>query len=148
GLSGSCSANEKGGELKFATRNASVELPRVFASAIPLDSLQGALRWERMGDRTRVDLQRLEFANPHAAGNVSGTYRTLPRGPGEVDLTAQLSRGDPREVYLYLPNAVHEGARAWIKRALAKGEVTDARLKLSGDLAQFPFAEGKGGQFI
>ena len=79
---------------------------------------------------------------------MSGTYRTSLRGPGEVDLTAQLTRGDPREVYHYLPNAIHEPARAWIRRALAKGEVTDARLKLAGDLAKFPFAEGKGGQFI
>lgn len=76
---------------------------------------------------------------------MSGTYRTSLRGPGEVDLTAQLTRGDPREVYHYLPNAIHEPARAWIRRALAKGEVTDARLKLAGDLAKFPFAEGKGG---
>ena len=31
---------------------------------------------------------------------------------------------------------------------MTQGEVTDTRLKLSGDLAHFPFADGKGGQFI
>ena len=148
GFSGSIDATEKGGELKLATRSAAVDLPRAFFAPIPLDGLQGALRWDRMGGRTRVDIQRLEFTNAHAAGNLSGTYRTSPHGPGEIDLTAQLSRGDPREVYRYLPNAVHQAARDWVRRALTKGEVTDTRLKIAGDLAHFPFADGKGGQFI
>jgi uncharacterized protein (TIGR02099 family) len=148
GVSGSVDATEKGGELKLATRNAALDLPRVFAGPIPLDGLQGAVRWERIGERTRVDIQRLEFANAHVAGNVGGTYRTSVQGPGEIDLTAQLSRGDPREVYRYLPHVAHEATRDWLHRALTKGEVTDARLKLAGDLAHFPFADGKGGQFI
>jgi len=148
GFSGSGSATEKGGELKFATRSAAIDLPRVFFAPIPLDTLQGAVRWERAGERTRVDIQRIEFTNAHAAGNVSGTYRTLAQGPGEIDLTAQLSRGDPREVYRYLPNFAHPAIRDWLRRALTKGEVTDARLKLAGDLAYFPFADGKRGQFI
>ncbi len=148
GLTGSFDATEKGGEIKLATRGASLELPRVFAGPIPFDSLQGALQWDRTGGRTRVDIQRLEFTNAQTAGHVSGTYRTAAQGPGEVDLTAQLSRADPREVYRYLPLAAHEATRTWLQRALTKGEVTDARLKLAGDLAQFPFADGKTGQFI
>ncbi len=148
GLSGSFDAKEASGEVKLASRNASVELPRVFAGPIPFDSVQGALRWSRADNRIRVDLQRLDFANAHAAGNVMGTYRTAAQGPGEVDLTAQLSRGDPREVSRYLPLVVPDAPRDWVRRALTKGEVTDARLKLVGDLAQFPFADGKPGQFI
>jgi uncharacterized protein YhdP len=148
GFSGSVDATEKGGELKLATRNAALELPRVFAGPIPLDALQGALRWNRMGERTRIDIQRLEFTNAHAAGNLSGTYRTSAQGPGEVDLTAQLSRGDPREAYRYLPNVAYQATHEWLRRALTQGEVTDTRMKLSGDLAHFPFADGKGGQFI
>ncbi|HYR00271.1 MAG TPA: YhdP family protein [Casimicrobiaceae bacterium] len=148
GLSGSFTAKEKGGEVKVATRNGTLDLPRVFAAPIPLDALQGAVRWERAGARTRVDIPRLEFANAHAAGHVTGTYRSAARGPGEIDLTGQLTRGDPAQVYRYLPHAVPEPARAWVAHALARGEVTDARLKLAGDLAHFPFADGKSGQFI
>jgi len=148
GLSGSVEATDRRGELKLATQNAVVELPRVFVGSIPLDGLQGAVRWDRIGAQTRVDIERLEFTNAHSAGNVSGTYRTLAQGPGEIDLTAALSRGDPREVYRYLPNAAHPAIRDWLRRALTKGEVTEARLKLAGDLAHFPFADGKGGQFI
>ncbi len=148
GVSGSFTAREKGGEVKLSTRNGVLELPRVFAAPIPLDSLQGALRWDRAGGRTRVDITRLEFANAHAAGSLAGTYRTTTRGPGEIDLTAQLTRGDPSQVYRYLPRAVGEPTRAWVERALTRGEVTDARLKVAGDLAHFPFADGKSGQFI
>ena len=132
----------------MTTRDAAIDLPRVFAGPVPLDALQGAVRWARMDERTRIDIQRLEFANAHAAGNVSGTYRTSIQGPGEIDMTAQLSRGDPREAYRYLPNGVHDATRDWLRRALTKGEVTDTRLKIAGDLAHFPFADGKTGQFV
>jgi uncharacterized protein (TIGR02099 family) len=148
GLSGSFDAKEGGGELKIASRNASFELPRVFTGPIPFDSLQGALRWDRAGERIRFDIQRMDFANAHAAGSMSGTYRTTPHGPGEVDLTAQLSRADPREAYRYLPHALPDAVRDWLRRALTKGDVAEARLKLAGNLEHFPFADGKSGQFI
>ena len=41
-----------------------------------------------------------------------------------------------------------EAPRDWLRRALTKGDVTDTRLKLAGDLSHFPFADGKSGQFI
>ena len=148
GLSGSFAAREKGGEVKLATRGGALELPRVFAAPIPFDTLQGAVRWDRVADRVRVDLQRLEFTNAHAAGHVAGTYRTAPQGPGEIDVTAQLTRADPAQIYHYLPHAVGEPTRDWVQRSLVRGEVTEARLKLAGDLARFPFADGKSGQFI
>jgi len=148
GLSGSFTAKEKGGQLTLATRNSTLDLPKLFAAPIPFDSLQGAVRWERAGDRMRVELSRLEFANAHAAGHIAGTYKTAAKGPGEVDVTAQLVRGDAAQVYRYLPHAVGEPTREWVQRALTAGEVTDARLKLAGDLARFPFADGKSGQFI
>jgi uncharacterized protein (TIGR02099 family) len=148
GVSGSFDAKEKGGQVKFSARNGMLELPRVFAGPLPLDSLQGAARWERLAGRTRVDIQRLEFANAHASGNVAGTYRTMAQGAGEIDLTAQLTRADATQVYRYLPKGVGSTTHDWLHKALTKGEVTDARLKLAGDLAHFPFADGKGGQFI
>ncbi len=61
---------------------------------------------------------------------------TLPRSSrarirARCIATCRLSRMKPRAT--------------WLQRALIKGEVTDARLKLAGDLAQFPFADGKTG---
>ncbi len=102
-LTGSFEARESGGELKLATRNGTLELPKVFVAPIPLDSMAGIVTWEHKGGRTRIDLRRLEFANAQAAGSLTGTYRTAPQGPGEIDLAAQLTRANAAEVHRYLP---------------------------------------------
>ena len=93
-------------------------------------------------------IEQFEFANADIAGNASGTYRTAGQGPGEVDIVAQASRldagADPplpaahrRSMH---PRVAAHGAR--------RGEVSDARLKFAGNLAEFPFANGKGGQLL
>ncbi len=38
--------------------------------------------------------------------------------------------------------------REWLQRGLVSGTASDARLRLAGNLADFPFADGKGGQFL
>ena len=148
GLTGSLDASETRGELKLATRGGALEFHRLFAAPIPLDNLQGAVSWERKGGRTRVDVRTLEFANAHAAGSLTGTYRTLAEGPGEIDLLAQMSRADPEQVHRYLPLATGNLTREWLRTRLRGGTVSDVRAKVKGNLAHFPFADGKNGQFL
>ncbi len=148
GLTGSFEATLAGGELNLASRAATLEFPRVLSEPIALDSLQGVVRWERKGDRTRIDVRALDFANGQAAGSATGTYRTDPQGPGEVDLVAQLNRADPGQLHRYLPVAANPALRDWLRGSLVKGTVTDVRVKLAGDLAAFPFTDPKSGQFV
>jgi hypothetical protein len=89
GLTGSFNATEKGGEVKLATRGAALELPRVFAGPIPFDTLQGALRWDRVGDRPG----RHPAPRVHECTDRRPCQRHLSdRGAwtGEIDVTAQL----------------------------------------------------------
>jgi uncharacterized protein (TIGR02099 family) len=148
GLTGGVEATHAGGTLKLASREAMLDMPRLFAAPIALDALTGSIGWERKDGRTRIRVERLEFANPQLAGTVAGTYRTAPNGPGEIDLTAQIARADVRDVHRYLPVDLREGTRTWLRDALIAGTLTDARLRLVGDLAAFPFPGGKGGQFL
>ncbi len=148
GLTGSFEATLAGGQLNLATRAATLEFPRVLADPLPFDTLQGVVRWERKGGRTRFDVRALDFANAQGAGSVTGTYRTDPQGPGEIDLVAQLNRADPGEVHRYLPVAASPALREWLRGSLIKGTVTDVRVKLVGNLAAFPFTDPKTGQFL
>ena len=104
------------------------------------------MRWERAGDRTRVELsaprvRQCACRGPRRGHVSDGGARPRRNRPHRAARRA----ATPREVYRYLPHAVDEATRDWLQRALTAGEVTDARLKLAGDLAQFPFADGKGG---
>src|SRR6185369_12732947 len=75
-------------------------------------------------------------------------YRTLPKGPGELEIVAHASRGDARQIHRYLPRAIDEATRRWLGAALVSGSAVDARLKIAGNLADFPFANGKGGKLM
>ena len=146
-LSGHLEATQIGGKVKLDSRNAVLELPRIFPDPIALDSVRGDVSWERKAERTTVRVERLEFANADATGNVTGQYRPAAQGPGEIELNAQLNRVDLPHLYRYVPVLVGTSVRSWLRSSFTKGKADEARLKLTGSLAEFPFADGKGGHF-
>jgi uncharacterized protein (TIGR02099 family) len=148
GLDGRLNVNETQGELKVASSNAVLDLPRVFQAPIALDSVQSVVKWERRDGKTAVRIEQLEFANADAMGSASGTYRTTVPGHGEIDIIGQASRVDARQVHRYLPRSINDATRNWLRTALAAGAASEARLKVAGDVAEFPFANGKGGQLV
>jgi uncharacterized protein (TIGR02099 family) len=148
GLSGNVEGNEKGGSLSLQSHNAALELPTVFADPrLDLEQLTAQAKWTQKDRRVEVELQNLAFSSKDAAGNASGRYRSAPGGPGEIDLTARLSRGEGAAVWRYMPLVVNRGVRDWLRSAISGGRADDAQLRLKGDLKDFPFADGKGGIF-
>jgi uncharacterized protein (TIGR02099 family) len=149
GLSGEVDATEKGGSLKLDSREAGLDLPAVFPEPrLALGSLKTRAVWQVDGQAVDVRLDRLDFAGADAAGSVRGTYHFSGEGPGEIDLTATLSRADGRAVWRYMPSVVNANARNWLKRGIVEGSASDARLILKGNLKDFPFREKGKGQFI
>jgi uncharacterized protein (TIGR02099 family) len=146
-VSGSLEANERGGTVHVASEAVTLALPKVFAEPLRFDSVAADVTWQRDESATRVQWKNVQFANADLAGSAAGSWRSLAAGPGEIDMKAQLARANLASVHRYLPAAAGPGLRAWVQRALVKGTSGDARLVLSGDLALFPFAQGKGGQF-
>ncbi len=148
GLTGSIEGTEKGGTVSLQSRNAALELPAVFADPrLELEQLAAQARWVASGGRVEVQLQNLAFNNRDAAGNASGSYRSSPDGPGEIDLTARLTRGEGAAVWRYMPLVVNREVRDWLRASISGGRADDARLRLKGDLKDFPFADGKQGIF-
>jgi uncharacterized protein (TIGR02099 family) len=151
GLSGSLEATQDKGKLHLSSRKSALDLPRVFPEPrIALDSLAGELEWER--DRARgltVRASSLSFANEHASGNLFGSYIDRGEGPGSIDLSAVLNRADARNIARYLPHAalMGEAARNWVANAIVAGEASDVRVRVRGDLRQFPFTDPATGQF-
>jgi uncharacterized protein (TIGR02099 family) len=147
-LSGAFDATQASGTLRLGSRKLRVELPRLLAEPLQLDSASGTLRWERKDGRLTVRLDELDYANDDAAGTAQGWWRAAEKGPGEIDLTAKLSRADARAVHRYLPRTISLATRAWVRDSLVKGSSDDARLVLKGNLARFPFPNGRDGTFL
>ena len=152
GISGSLEADQSTGTLRLASRRSELELPKLFPeSRIQLDALNGNIEWTRPGrDALEVRLSSVAFANADVAGSAFGTYRFGGAGPGVIDLSAQLSRADGRRVQKYLPLGQIMGAktRDWLARSILAGEASDVRLRLRGDLRDFPFVDPAKGDFL
>jgi uncharacterized protein (TIGR02099 family) len=150
GLAGTFDLNEVRGSAHVAARKAELDLPRVLSEPVLLDSLDGRVAWERKGERAfSIKLDALSFANEHLEGKASGIYSNPGEGRGEIDLSAQLSRADGRYVARYLPlgSIMGQGLRDWLAAAILAGQASDARLRLKGDLRDFPFVDASKGEF-
>jgi uncharacterized protein (TIGR02099 family) len=150
-LSGRIQANEARGSVRLAARDAELDMPRIFpVSRLRLGTLDGEVGWERH-DATRftVRLANFGYANEDLAGTATGLYSYSGEGPGTIDLTARLTRASGRNLHRYLPLAsiLGEKTRTWLVDAIRGGETSDARLRLRGDLREFPFAKPGQGEF-
>jgi uncharacterized protein (TIGR02099 family) len=147
GLSGNLDANEKGGAADVNARGMKLDLPGVFDHLLELDSLSAQVGWSSKAGQHEFRLTSAAFANAHLAGTAFGTYSVVANGPGRIDLSGQLTRADARFVSSYLPLVVGKDTRDWLAQSIKAGYSGDTRLRLKGDLANFPFADGKSGIF-
>lgn len=155
-LSGSVDIAGNSGQLRLESSGASIRLPGVLAEPqVPLASLAGTVGWQigspdESGAQGVIELfaAGLNFANTDLAGSLSGRWRNVGRSAlGEVDLAATLTRANPARVAAYLPVSIDPGVRGWVGRAVSGTARTEARLRLRGDLADFPFREASLGEF-
>lgn len=149
GISGRVELTEKGGDLLLDAGTSSLSLPAVFPEPdIALDRLQAKVSWQAVAPGIQVKLEKFEFAGPDAAGSAQGSYRFTGDGPGEIDLVANVDRGNGRAVWRFMPHAVNADARAWLRRGIVAGHGYDGKLLLKGNLKDFPFRDPATGQFI
>jgi uncharacterized protein (TIGR02099 family) len=148
GMSGSVEGSEKGGRVVFQSHSAGLELPRVFPDPLlELQQFTAQVDWTIREGIVDARLQNLSFHNRDAVGSASGTYRSSRDGPGEIDLSARLTRSDGAAVWRYLPLVVNPKVRDWLRAAIAGGTAPEATLRLKGDLKDFPFRDNRGGIF-
>jgi uncharacterized protein (TIGR02099 family) len=147
GITGDFDASPTGGTLKFQSRALTLDLPAASSARMSFDNAQAQARWHRDSSGLSVDVDQLVLANKDVAGTAKGSYTTLADGRGHVDMTAQASRVDAAQLYRYLPPIIDDQLREWLHRAIVEGTASDLRLKLVGVPADFPFADGKSGQF-
>lgn len=143
-LSGSIDATEKGGSIAIDAKDLALRLPAWFADPVmPLDRLELGARWSyQPGEQLLVEVDKLAFAQGALRGNLSGRHQ-LPlgagHGPGVADITGSLDGFQIARVGRFLPLATPAGLQHWLTTALQGGTLNDVRLRLRGNLAEFPF---------
>lgn len=147
GLSGNLDGNQKGGTLSLTAQGAQLALPKVFRTPLEIDSLAVQVAWKKAKDEWDFKLNNVSLANEDMAGTAYGTFRTVKGTPGFIDLTASFNRADGRKVGTYIPLVVGQGARDWLDTSFLAGGSNDVRLRLKGNLADFPYVDNKNGIF-
>jgi len=144
GLSGHVKADEDGGTVKLATRDARVGWERLFSAVIPVTSLEGLALW-RSGDEFRLMANDLYLQTPD--GEASASLELVSdkefKNP-VIDLSAEASMSDATQVDLYLPNTLPDKALDWVDRAVVSGRSERTDFTLSGPLRKFPFRNDEG----
>lgn len=146
GVSGWIEGDGKSGRFNISSRDAYLDLPRVFEnSRVPFASLEVKGGWRREDGRLAVILDNASFANSDAAGTVSGRYWPANEGgPGDIDLTGNLTRAEGGAVWRYIPLVAGQNAYNWVKSGILQANVTSVMLALKGPMRDFPFRNGRG----
>ena len=148
--------SQAGGKARVTIRKGALDFPGVFEDpVIPFDELAADLQWQLLGDQITASVSNLKFANPDAQGEGRASWRTSDAGPagtrsrfpGVLDLQASLGRADGPRVHRYLPQSVSKNARDYVREAVTQGIATGVKFRVKGDLHDFPFGEGKTGEF-
>ena len=148
GLSGTIDATEKGGALNLSSKDSAILLPLVFENPrLGFDTLDAQLSWGFPNGNLELKLDQAAFANGDAAGNASASFRAVPGTPGSIDLNGRLTRANATAVYRYVPKNLSAGLREWVKTGVEAGFSNDVRLKLRGNLQDFPYIDPKSGDF-
>ncbi len=147
GLTGTFDANPQGGTLQLDSRAVTLDAPRALGEKVVFDRVDALVRWHQEKSGLSVDVDKLAFANRDLTGTAKGSYATAPDGRGRVDMTGQIAQVDAAKLYRFLPLTIDDELREWMRRAFRTGTASNLRVKLAGALADFPFADGRGGQF-
>ncbi|MSQ52416.1 MAG: TIGR02099 family protein [Betaproteobacteria bacterium] len=150
GLSGELDANKSGGSLRINSENTIVDLPEHFPEGrAQFDKLAAQIGWTAADEHLDIKFSNVTLANSDGSAILNGNFSTRSRhakSPGVLDLTAQFPRVDAKAVYRYIPHLA-KSVREFLKQSLVAGQGIDGRLRLKGDLEDFPYANEKAGIF-
>ena len=147
---------QAGGKAALAIASGALLLPGVFEDPVlPLEQLSADVRWQIDGERLAVQANDVRFANADAQGEARATWHTSDatkashrsRFPGVLDLSGTLSRADGTRVHRYLPLAIPEEARHYVRDAVLAGSASNVQFRVKGDLHDLPFNDPKQGEF-
>lgn len=143
---------QAGGKGRVQVERGAVDLPGLFDDPVlPLDRLSADLQWQHAGERTSLAATgiRLENADLQAEGQASWRTGDTPQArlPGVLDLQMTLPRAEGARVWRYLPVGVRPETREYVRQAVQAGRASDGKVRVRGDLRNFPFTDPRSGEF-
>ncbi len=142
-VSGEIKASQKGGQLQIDANNGKLEFKDVLRWPIPIDSLNGKVRWDISEKVTEIKVSDLKISNPHLSGTIDASYSMDGIKGGYLDLTGKFDKGDAKFAHFYYPIMLGEATLHWLDTSILAGHAQDIDVKVKGRLADFPFVDAK-----
>ena len=132
--------------LQFDAQNAWLSQPAAGMGDLSLDDLKVALTVAGgVRHPISVSLDNIELANADGVVAARGRWTQQDANTsGVLAVKGTLARFKLASLHRYLPDAVGEDVREWIKDAFLAGTVPQAAFEVNGPLNDFPFAKGGG----
>ena len=148
GLSVAVDGSDKQGNLYIKSRNLTVDARTAMREPILLKTLTGQVKWLHEKGEWAFKLDNIAVANDDLAGNLYGGFQTQAGTLGLLDLTVSLTHGDLRRAARYTPLiALAKKDNDWLNDAMLSGHTEDFRLRLKGNLSDFPLDGTKDALF-
>ncbi len=147
GLSGDLVASETGGTLNISSKNAELDLRGILRWPIPADRLDGHVRWKTGKGVTEVQVSDLAIANPHLNGKLEANYRYDGKKGGYIDLEGKFADADGKYAPYYYPLILGQNTLDWLDASIIKAHGENIDVVLKGYLDDFPYKDGKSGEF-
>jgi uncharacterized protein (TIGR02099 family) len=139
GLSVDVDGNDAGGNLNINAHHLMVDAPGELREPLSFDTLTGQVGWRRKNGEWSVKADNIAMVNDDLAGNLYGSYQTQANTKGILDLTVALTRGDVRRAARYTPLiALDREDSDWLAGAMLAGHTEDFRVRVKGNLSDFP----------
>jgi uncharacterized protein (TIGR02099 family) len=139
GLTADVDSNEEGGRLTINARQLIVDAPGMMREPLTFTTLTGQAGWKYNGQEWSINVNNVAIVNDDLAGNLFGSYETKAGTLGVLDLTGRLTRGNIRSAARYTPLvALNREGNDWLNGALLAGHTEDFRIRIKGNLSDFP----------
>jgi uncharacterized protein (TIGR02099 family) len=146
-VTGTLTANERGGSLDGTLIATQIDMPRIFVAPVPLQKGEFKVKWQMAAGLPRVAIERVALTSEHLNGVVTGTYDAMRDAPGSVNLRGTFPKASGQDVWRYIPLVVPAEVRDWLRQGIVAAAGRDVQFILRGDLRQFPFSVPNSGVF-
>jgi uncharacterized protein (TIGR02099 family) len=147
GFSGTLEATEKNGKIVIASRNAFLNLKNVLRWPIPADKLDGEVTWKTAKGVTEVSVNDLAIASQHLSGSLNANYRYDGKKGGYLDLNGKFGNANGKYASFYYPMILGPETLDWLDHAILNAHAENMNVVIKGYLDDFPYADGKNGEF-
>ena len=150
GLQATFDVTQDGGSAQVKVTQGALQLPTLLEEPqVPVSELTADLSWKHERTGWVVQLARGQLSNADLSGDVQFTWSSpvAAQTLGTLDLQANIRRVEARHVARYLPLTLHDKVRHYLRDALKQGSADNVKLRVRGNLDQFPFMPPHQGEF-